>query len=76
MEYRFGTQKPGVKIPDIIQVKKDWNQFSDGYSKLDMGPQTFYYSLLSLMNIQNAKNVLEVACGTGRLLPVTTMLKN
>jgi len=28
------------------------------------------------MNLQNAKNVLEVACGTGRLLPVAVGLKN
>lgn len=42
---------------------------------MDMGPQTFYYSLLTLMNIQNAGNILEVACGTGRLIPVAVMLK-
>lgn len=41
-----------------------------------MGPQTFYYSLLTLMNLQQAKNILEVACGTGRLLPVAVGLKS
>jgi ubiquinone/menaquinone biosynthesis C-methylase UbiE len=41
-----------------------------------MGPQTFYYSFISLMNLKNAKNILEVACGSGKLLPLAIMLKN
>ena len=41
-----------------------------------MGPQTFFYSFLTLMDLKNAKNVLEVACGTGKLLPVAIGLKN
>ena len=72
----FSSQKPPRKIPQIKDVKKDWNEFSDEYSKIDLGPQTFYYSLLTLMNMQNAKNVLLVACGTGKLLPIAVMLKN
>ena len=54
----FSSQKSPKKIPEINQLKKDWNNLSDSYKKIDMAPQTFYYSLLSLMNLQNAKNVL------------------
>lgn len=72
----FNSQKPPQKIPEINQVKKDWNDFTQGYRKIDLGPQTFYYSFLTLMNLQSAKNVLEVACGTGRLLPVAVGLKS
>ncbi len=57
-------------------MKKDWNEFSDGYNKFDMCPQTFYYSHLTLMDLQRSKNVLEVACGTGKLLPIAVILKN
>lgn len=34
----------------------------------DLAPQTFYYSLSSLMQLHKAENILEVACGTGKLL--------
>ena len=54
----FSSQKSPKKIPEISQLKKDWNDLSDSYKKIDMAPQTFYYSLLSLMNLQNAKSVL------------------
>ncbi len=71
----FTSHKTPKKVPQIKDIKKEWNEFSDEYSKIDMGPQTFYYSFLTLMNMQSAKNVLEVACGTGKLLPVAVMLK-
>jgi len=41
-----------------------------------MAPQTFYYSLLTLMQIPKAKNILEIACGNGKLLPIALMLKD
>lgn len=72
----FTSTKRISKVPEIKEVKSEWNDFAEGYSKFDLGPQTFYYSLLTLMNLQNSKNVLEVACGCGKLLPVAIMLKN
>jgi hypothetical protein len=54
----FSTKKPAPKIPPIHSVKNEWNEFADGYSKFDLGPQTFYYSFLTLMNLHQAKNIL------------------
>ena len=42
----------------------------------DLGPQTFFYSLIANTHIWEAKNILEVACGTGKLLPIALQLKN
>ncbi len=74
--YQSDSKKIKPKVPEIHEVKKQWNDFADGYNKFDMGPQTFYYSFISLMNLKNAKNILEVACGSGKLLPLAIMLKN
>jgi hypothetical protein len=38
-----------VKIPTIDEVKKEWNDFSYQYNQFDLGPQTFYYSLVTLL---------------------------
>jgi hypothetical protein len=54
----FSTKRPTPKIPPITSVKNEWNEFADGYSKFDLGPQTFYYSFLTLMNLYQAKNIL------------------
>ena len=37
--------------------------------------QTFYYSLVHMMELDKAEHILEVACGTGKLLPLAMSLK-
>ena len=40
-----------AKIPSISEIKTDWNKFSDFYEKMDSTPQTFYFTLLQMLNI-------------------------
>lgn len=65
-----------VIIPSINQIKKGWDAYSKNNRGKDMAGETFYYSFLSLMSIPTAKNILEVGCGFGNLIPLAIMLKN
>ena len=38
--------------------------------------QTFYYTLINMMDISKGKNILEVACGTGGLIPLALQIKD
>ncbi len=58
-----------AKIPNISDVQKEWNEFSHKYNTFDLCPQTFFYSLVSILELRKARNILEVACGTGKMLP-------
>ena len=31
--------------------------------------QTFFYSLVNMLSFKDATHILEIACGTGKLLP-------
>ena len=72
---RFFSQKKPVKVPTIEEVSKYWGQFSQGYNKFDYGPQTLYYSLLYMSEPWKARSILQVACGTGKLLPFAINVK-
>ena len=37
--------------------------------------QTFFYTLINILKIEETNNVLEIACGTGRLLPLVLVNK-
>ena len=41
----------------------------------DSAMQTFYYTLIHMIELPKAQHILEVACGTGRLLPLAMHLK-
>lgn len=47
----------------------------DFYAKHDSSAQSFYFSLIHMMKISQAKNILEVACGRSTLLPFAIQLK-
>lgn len=63
------------KIPTISQVQKHWGDYSQGYSTFDYGPLTFYYTLMFMCEPWKAHNILEVACGTGKLIPYAMQIK-
>ena len=46
------------------------------YNKFDYSPQTFFFSFLYMTHIWKAQNILEVACGSGKLLPLAMQLKD
>lgn len=48
---------------------------SKNYITMDSAPQTFFYTLSNLMKLDEAKNVLEIACGAGKLIPSVLDLK-
>jgi trans-aconitate methyltransferase len=56
-------------------VSNFWTNFTESYSTFDSFTQTFYYTLIHMLELDKAKHVLEVACGTCRLLPLTVSLK-
>jgi len=57
------------------QVKATWNGFANGYNQIDSSMQTFYYTLINMLNINSAKHILEIGCGTGKLLPYALSVK-
>ena len=66
-------QKP--KIQSIEQISNFWTNFTESYSTFDSFTQTFYYTLINMLDLDKAKHILEVACGTCRLLPLTVNIK-
>ena len=50
-------------------MRNDWDEYSHQYNTFDVGPQTFFFSLANILNLHSATNILEIACGTGKLLP-------
>lgn len=37
--------------------------------------QTFYYTLVNMLQLQEAKHVLEIACGLGKMIPYAVTQK-
>ena len=64
-----------VKTPTIQEVNKFWSDYSQGYNTFDYAPQSLYYSLLYMSEPWKANSILEVACGTGKLLPFAMKIK-
>jgi hypothetical protein len=61
--------------PSYEEIKKRWNQMSTVYVTFDSAPQTFFYTLINMLKLNQAKNVLEIACGAGKLIPQVLDLK-
>ena len=64
-----------VKIASIEEINTFWNNFAPAYSKFDSTTQTFYYTLIHMLDLPTASHILEIACGTGKLLPLAINLK-
>lgn len=69
-------KRNSVNIWSKDELKNEWNEFSKTYRVSDATMQTFYYSLVNMLDLGNAKNILEVGCGTGKLVPYALSLKN
>lgn len=52
-----------------------WNGIAPVYTTFDATMQTFYYTLISMMKIPEAKHIYEVGCGIGKMIPYTVSLK-
>jgi hypothetical protein len=48
---------------------------SELYLTIDSAPQTFFYTLSNMMKLDQSKNILEIACGAGKLIPQVLDLK-
>lgn len=64
------------KIPTINEVEKNWDMLSTIYSEFDCTPQSFYFSIVNILEIPKAKNILEIGCGRCLLVPYCLQLKN
>jgi ubiquinone/menaquinone biosynthesis C-methylase UbiE len=45
------------------------------YKLQDSTMQTFYYTLINMLALPTANSILEIACGTAKLLPLALSLK-
>ena len=59
------------KVLAIPEVEKVWDKMAGLYSvdRLDATPQSFYFATINMLDIPNAKNILEVGCGRCLLVP-------
>lgn len=58
------------------QVSDLWSDISSSYGDTDSCQQTAFYTLINSTKISSAKNILEVACGNGKLIPCALNLKS
>lgn len=63
------------EIDTIPNITERWNNMAGIYQKFDSTMQTFFYTLINMLQLEHAHHILEVACGTGRLLPLALTLK-
>lgn len=52
-----------------------WDKFAPFYKNTDFTTQTFFYTLINMLDLPSSKHILEVGCGTGQLLPQAVQLK-
>ena len=64
-----------IQIDSIEKLTEKWNNAAPVYLLFDSCIQTFYYTLINMMKIDHSKHILEVACGTGALIPLALQLK-
>ena len=60
-----------------IKVKKAkaWDDFASTYNEIDSFSLAFLYTLINMLQLSTSKHILEVACGTGKMLPQAVLLK-
>lgn len=63
------------KCASVEQLKMMWNGVAPVYDTFDATMHTFYYTLVSMMKMQEAKHIYEVGCGIGKMIPYTLMIK-
>lgn len=69
-------QEEKVKVPTVADVKKMWEgPLSSMYVGFDCMPSSFYYSLVSVLNLHEANHILEVGCGRCLLVPYSLGIK-
>jgi len=64
------------KLLTLDEVKEKWNKFAPIYSNFDQSMHIFFIQLIQLVRLGSAKNIYEVGCGIGRLIPLAMGLKN
>lgn len=57
------------------EVAAKWDSCAVSYKNVDSCMQTGFYTLANMLQLSTASSILEVACGTGRLLPYALQLK-
>ena len=55
-------------------MEKYWDNMTEIYPEFDSSPQNFYFGIVSILDIPNAKNILEIGCGRCLLVPYTLEL--
>lgn len=59
----------------IANIASRWNNMASVYQNFDESMLTFYYTLIHMLDLNKAKHILEIACGTGKLIPEAIALK-
>lgn len=55
--------------------KEVWAKFGPVFNLMDSTSTTFYYTLIHMLSLPQAKHILEVGCGSGKLLHQAAFLK-
>lgn len=71
MEESKAQENDSIKI-----ITERWNNMSSVYQYFDSSMQSFFYTLINMLQLDKSKHILEVACGTGKLLPFAMSLKS
>ena len=59
----------------IEATKEKWDDMGPIYADLDSCQHLFYYSLIHMLQLPKAKHILDVGCGSGRLISQALKLK-
>lgn len=60
----------------IQNITERCNNISSVYQYVDSCLQSFFYTLINMLELDKSSHILEVACGTGKLLPLVMSLKS
>ena len=60
----------------VTQNKAKWDDMGSIYARLDACQHVFYYSLVHILQPPKAKHILDVGCGSGRLISLALNLKS
>lgn len=65
-----------MQVRNISEVRSFWDAFSEDYAAtLDAITNTFYYTLINMLELEKRSNVLEVGAGCGFLYDHTLARK-
>jgi len=63
------------KVSSIEEIQSFWDKFSSNYNNIEPSMNSYYYTLASMLRIEQRKAILEVGAGSGYLYNHSLALK-